>query len=440
MPELRPFQKEGVKFLTTRTAALLADEMGLGKTVQAICGANELKAKKIVIICPAVVKLNWKRELETWLTTPLKIQIINGRKDVINLMTDVVIVNYDLLISPDLFKQFLRLKFAVGIFDEAHYLKNRSAKRTKAVLLKGGIASRCVYKWFLTGTPILNRPIELYPILRAVAPNIIAPYDTYDSFAYRFCDAYFDGFQLCASGASNMDDLSARLNSGFMLRRLKKDILKELPDKQYQMVAIPADGAMKKLIQQEFTFSKGDAKYHSVGGDGAELAVIRHKLALSKVRTCIEHIEDALEETPKVVIFAYHTDVIEQLAAGLSQYGAVTITGKTALGQRQKNIDAFGNDPKCRVIIGNIQAMGTGVDGLQKQSSMVIFVETSWVPGEIDQAIDRVHRYGQQRGVLVQFLVIAESLEENMMRTVIDKKDTISKIVEDKNDVAYLFT
>ncbi len=436
--ELRPFQKEGVKFLASRTAALLADEMGLGKTVQAICAANELKAKKILVICPAVVKLNWQRELKTWLTEPLKIQILNGRKHSIDATADVIILNYDLLISPDIFTQLLRLKFAVGIFDESHYLKSRSAKRTKAVLLKGGVASRCVYKWFLTGTPILNRPIELYPVLKSVAPKVIAPYDSYDLFAKRFCAGFWDGFQLVATGASNMDDLSVRLKSGFMLRRLKKDHLKELPDKQYQLIGIPADGKMKNLMQKEFSFHKGDANYQEVGADGAELAIIRHELALSKVKTCVDHIEDVLEETPKVLIFAYHKDVIAQLRTLLNGYNPMVITGDTPMKERQAGVDRFQNDPTARVFIGQIQAAGVGIT--LTAASTVIFVESSWVPGEIDQAVDRAHRIGQKDSVLVQFLVIEESLEEHMIRTIIDKKQTINKIVDENSDVAYMFT
>lgn len=437
MLELRPFQKDGVKFLASRTAALLADEQGLGKTAQAICAADELKARKILIVCPALVKLNWKREIERWSKTKLNIQILNGRKDNVLPETDILIVNYDLLISLDLFRQLVKRQYAVGIFDEAHYLRNRGSKRTKAVLLKGALASRCMYKWFLTGTPILNRPVELYPILKAVAPKVIAPYDSFVQYALRFCDAYWDDVQFIAKGASNMDDLAARLSSGFMLRRLKKDHLKELPDKEYQMICIPAEGRVKKLVEQEFTFSKGDAKYHAVGGDGAELARIRHELALSKVKTCIDHIEDVLEGTQKIVVFAYHRDVILQLYEGLKQYGPLVIAGDVPQKTRQAAVDMFQTNPNARVMIGQIQAAGIGIT--LTAAAHVIFVESSWVPGEIDQATDRCHRIGQKDSVLVQFLVIEKSLEENMLRTIIDKKQTIAKVI-DNDEVARMFT
>jgi len=440
MNTLMPFQKEGVDFLKDRQKALLADEMGLGKSVMAICAINEINARQVLIVCPAGLKLNWQREMKRWLKNrELKIQVLNGRNDLLAKTSNVVIVNYDLLIAPKIFSQLLASKFAVGVFDESHYLKNRSAKRTRAVFLRGAIASKCVYKWFLTGTPILNRPVELYPLLKAVAPEVIAPYDSYGSYAQRFCDAFFDGFQLVAKGASHVDDLSVRLGSGFMLRRKKADVLKELPDKMYQMVSLPAkDSNVKKLLVQEFNWTKTEAKRQAVGADGADLARLRHELALSKVSTAVDHIENLLDSESKIVVFAYHRAVIAQLRDKLERYGAVSISGDTPSAARQAVVDKFQTDKDCRVFIGQIQAAGVGIT--LTAASTVVFVESSWVPGEIDQAVDRCHRIGQKDSVLVQFLVIAESLEEHMIRTVIDKRQTIAKIVDQSPEVAYLFT
>lgn len=402
-----------------------------------------MNARSIIVICPAVVKLNWKREMERWLdkSHEVSIQVLEGRSSVINPKSNVLIMNYDLLTSKGIFLQLIKMHFDVGIFDEAHYMKNPEAKRTMAVLLRGGVASRCGYVWFLTGTPVLNRPVELYPILKAAAPECLGKYDSFSSFATRYCDAYWDGFQLVAKGASNVEELSLALNSGFMLRRLKKDVLKELPDKQFQMISIPAkDAKTKALVKKEFTFSQGDARYGGVSAGGAEIAVLRHELALSKVDTCFEHIMNVLEETQKVVVFAYHKDVIAALynkcfAGGFKPR---VITGDTTMKDRQENVDTFQNDKNCRVFIGQIQAAGVGIT--LTAASHVIFVESSWVPGEVDQATDRCHRIGQKDSVLVQFLVIAESLEEHMIRTMIDKKQTIRRIVDEDPEVSRLFT
>lgn len=606
---LYPYQKEGVSFLKARRAALLADEPGLGKTPQAICAADEvnkiydyLTGGRILVLCPAIAKLNWQREIKIWSKNQPKIQVVNGRNDKIDPACGVVIVNYDLLISQSIFMQLIRLRFAVGIFDESHYLKSRTSKRTKAVLVRGAIASRCDYKWFLTGTPILNRPIELYPTLKAVVPHLIEPYASYDGFARRFCGAYWDGFQLVDKGATHVDDLCVRLNSGFMLRRLKKDVLTELPDKQYQMIQIPvANAGIKDLVKKEFTFSKGDARKVPVGSEGAEIARIRHELALAKLPTCVEHIKNVLDETDKIVIFCFHKDVIKLLAERLRGYfenkinregqqvddlksrdqksrgtipaslpvclrqgenrqrehnkdgkverlyemqasetwpkpinkippldeseklgetpqnplrsqlgghthtgkmpavgdtdcleekseknaqqplnrpdtpehgifknkhlgselesqrvetrrgsqgiGApgtefqeeiVVVTGDTTSLQRQKSVDAFQNNKRCRVFIGQIQAAGVAIT--LTAASRVIFVESDWVPGIIDQAIDRCHRIGQKDAVLAQFLVIQDSLEEYMTRTMIDKKQVIADIIDQDPTIAEMFT
>lgn len=439
MPELRPFQKIGRDFLVNHKAALLADEQGLGKTPEAITAINALKARKVLIVCKAIGKITWPGELKTWLDTPLKIQVLNGKNAVVNPDSEIVILNYDLLTSSSVFTQLVKMSFAVGVFDESHYLKNASAKRTKAVLLRGAVASRCVYKWFLTGTPVLNRPIELYPLLKSVAPHVIEPYTTHDSFARRYCDGYWDGFQLVTKGATNVEELNCRLvNSGFMLRRLKKDVLKELPDKQYQIISLPApDSKTKELVKKEFTFSKDDAKRYSLSESGSEIARIRHELAIAKTDTCIDHIKDVLDETPKVVVFAYHRAVIAKIAEAFG-VEAVTLTGDTSFQNRVEAVARFQKDPSVRVFIGQIQAAGDTIT--LTASSHVIFVESSWVPGEVDQATDRCHRIGQKDAVLVQFLVLAESLEENIIRTMIDKKLTIRRIIDEDPAISYLFT
>lgn len=433
-----PFQEVGVRFLTQRTSALLADEQGLGKTIQAILAVKTIKANRILVVCPAGLKLNWKREFERWMPG-VKVQALFGRTDTVSQDTNVLVVNYDLLIGTEILNQLLKLKFAVGIFDEAHYMKSRNARRTKAVLLKGGIASRCVYKWFLTGTPVLNRPVELYPMLKAAAPEILGSFTTFESFARRYCGGFFDGFLFRADGATNTEELNKKLTESFMLRRLKKDVLKELPDKMYQLIDIEAkDKETKDLIAKEFNWTKQDAAYQkNLATGGADLAIMRHDLARKKVPAAIQHIKDLLEDVEKVVVYGYHKDVIAELAAGLKEFQPAVITGDTPGVVRQKLVDEFQTSPAARVFIGQIQAAGTGIT--LTAASTVVFVETSWVPGEVAQAEDRCHRISQKNAVLVQFLVISGSLEEHMLRVLIDKKTTIEKIVDERHP-EFMFT
>lgn len=448
--QLRAYQEVGVKFLAEHQSALLADEQGLGKSVQAIGAVSALKARKVLVVCPAGLKLNWKREFETWLpifrhtggylpAAQHNIQVLFGRQDRVKPATDILIVNYDLLTGPEILKQVLSVRYAVGIFDEAHYMKTRGTRRTKAVFLKGGVASKCMYKWFLTGTPVLNRPVELYPMLKAAAPEVLGAFTGFESFARRYCGGFFDGFQFVAKGATNTEELNASLTKNFMLRRLKKDHLKELPDKQYQIIDVEAkDKETKDLLSREFTWSKQDVDYQKdLATGGAELALLRHELARKKVPAAIEHLKNMLDEVEKIVVFGYHKDIIESLKDGLKNFKPVVITGDTASIKRQEIVDAFQKDPETRVFIGQITAAGTGIT--LTASSRVVFVESSWVPGEIDQATDRCHRFGQKDSVLVQFLVIAGSLEEHQLRKVVDKKKTIEKIVDERHP-EYIFT
>jgi SWI/SNF-related matrix-associated actin-dependent regulator 1 of chromatin subfamily A len=214
-----------------------------------------------------------------------------------------------------------------------------------------------------------------------------------------------------------------------MLRRLKEEVLHELPAKTYQLVAVPPkDAKMAELSKKLFTWGKHEAKKTAGATDGDHVAILRHQLALSKVDQAAAHIEDLLLENSKLVVFAYHRDVISQLAEKLRHYGVVVITGDTDQKERQSSVEAFQKFPRIRLFIGQFQAAGDGIT--LTAANTVLFTEASWTPGEIEQAADRVHRIGQKKAVLIQFLVIEGSLEENMLRTAIDKRQTIKEIVD----------
>jgi len=435
--DLFPYQKIGVGFLAEpkhpSKAALLADEPGLGKTCQAIRAACALSAKKILIVCPASLRLNWKRELELWLTDKtLKIQPIFSGNDRIASNADILIISYDLLsyganklnsgllAHGRLGAQIADRKFAVGIFDEAHYLKSRSALRTHVALGNQGIARNCMYKFFLTGTPILNRPIELYPILKVCAPSVIQPHLSHRAYAERYCGGYFDGYSFWDRGASNVEELGSRLQeSGFMLRRTKETVLPELPEKTFQVVSLETNARLIKLMSE---YEEAD---HTDHGNMGEMARIRHEIAFEKIPQCVSIIKDFLETGKQLVVFAHHRVLLMAL---YKEFGGSYIDGATPPQRRQHEVDQFQNGTN-QIFIGQIQAAGTGIT--LTAASHVIFCEPSWVPGEIDQAVDRCHRIGQRSAVLAQFLVVADSLEEKMMRQLASKTRTIEKIIGD---------
>jgi SWI/SNF-related matrix-associated actin-dependent regulator 1 of chromatin subfamily A len=429
--KLYPFQEEGVKFLYEHSACLLADEQGLGKTIQAIRAFSELKARKVLIVCPASVKYNWAREIETWSKEWYNVQVLEGRYARIEKWADVVITNYDLLLSRSIFEQTQQTKFAVGIFDEAHYLKTPASQRTKAILLRGGVASRCVFKWFLTGTPVLNRPVELYPLLKAAAPELIKPHTKYESFGKRWCGGHYrqNGFggEWWDKGATNIEELNGKLTkSGFMLRRLKNEVLNELPEKTYQILPISTSGLGKCRF---LTWDKSDARRVNLSKlEPGELAKFRHDLAIAKLPHVISHIKDLLETKNKLVVFAYHRDVLERLEQEFRSHGTALVYGGVTAHERDELVSRFQNDVGTRIFLGQITAAGTGIT--LTAADTAVFAEISWTPGEIFQACDRIHRIGQKNAVLIQFLVFENTLEEFILRTVIDKKETIEKIVE----------
>jgi len=212
-----PFQKIGIAFLINNQHALLADEMGLGKTIQAIGGINELKAKSVLIVCPASLKLNWQAELAIWLEESLKVYIVEKRSAIIPKDADIIIVNYDIIDHSNIHYQLRDREYDIVICDEAHYMKNMKAARTKAMLNSKGLIRKGKYKWLLTGTPVLNRPMELFAILRVLAAQHLEPYTSWTRYAYKFCGAFHDQWGFNTRGASNLDELNRRLKPFFRL-------------------------------------------------------------------------------------------------------------------------------------------------------------------------------------------------------------------------------
>lgn len=422
-----PFQFEGIKWATSRRHSLLAYDMGMGKTIMAIGAINTLKARKVLVTCPASVKIQWERKLNEWLVEFLSVYRVTKKTDKIP-DADVIIVNYDLIVHSHIFYQLQSRKFAVGIFDEVHKVKNFEAKRTKALLSRNGLARNCVYTISMTGTPVVNRPIELYPLLKVFARDSIKPYDDKYKFAFRFCDGWINNLQLDARGSSNEDDLNKRLKAKYMIRRLEADVIGQLPPVRYKMVLVEKDdmGAELKILESA---TKKDFGWTASGMSGGDLAKERKIFALKKVTACEEHIKEIVEQAGKLVIFAYHTEVILKLQTMLSEYGAVVLYGATSQTKRQQAIDSFQKSSLIRVFIGQIEASGEGIDGLQYAAHHILFAEWSWVPGQIKQAIKRVHRFGQLQTVYIQFLVAADTIEEHIMRTALEKVETINKII-----------
>ena len=439
----KPFQRAGVDlaatFLNDYGAAMFADDMGLGKTIETIGVLNFFSWVKVLVICPTSLILNWEKELKKWHYLNPKIEIICEGKQQIKDDSDILILPYSLASKVVIREQILKRYFQCIVMDEVHKLKNPKAQVTKSILGKlksqskknPPLISRSDKYIPISGTPMLNMPIELYPLLIKIAPQVIN-YMSYIEYAVRYCGAYQGEFGWVINESSRESEFQSRLRSRLMIRRLKSEVLKELPEKEKQIIYFKTDKKTEKLIKEELDYERSalrKSKKQKI--DFTEYSLFRHEIALHKLPLCIEHIKDVLESTgEKIVVFAHHKDVIKGLRKGLEKYNPLVIDGNVDKMKRQPIVDLFQEEPKHRIIIGELEAMGVGYT--LTAARLVIFVEGDWVPSTINQCIDRVHRIGQENAVLAQFLVYENSLDAEMIRKNIVKQKNLDNILDER--------
>ena len=423
-----PFQCAGIEFLSRCEAALLADEMGLGKTVE-IAGLLNYRPEivRVLVICPASLKINWQRELRRWLVDSSRsIAIWNGGRKP-DPSADVVILNYELL--GEFETELKRAPWDLIVFDEAHFLKTPGAQRTRAAKRLVPCARRSVC---LTGTPMLGRPCELWSILNLLDP---AEWPNFYVFAHRYCDAVKTSWGWDFRGASNIPELHQRLHhSGLWLRRRKCDVLTQLPRIRRQTIALEIGRSELLAVLNEELAEQLDTKVEEFSelldperipfGLMSRIRRVTGTLKTEEALKFIKHESEGYDS--KIVIFAHHRDVLEKLAGSLDN--AVLVTGETPLTMRQACVDAFQNDPAVQFFVGSIAAMGVGVN--LTASRQAIFVEFDWTPGVLSQAESRLHRLGQSHSILVQYLVIAGSVDEKILAAVQAKMRLTEVIVE----------
>jgi len=476
--EYLPYQKASIEYALTRKGTLIADEMGLGKTIQALGVINnDTEIKTTIVVCPASLRLNWLREASKWLTDRRNIMLPDQFFYVVDSPAPVpaeacfVIVNYD-RIKDKVFESLMARKWDCLIVDEAHYLKEEKAKRTIAVLGKrpswrkdsmgqwvqtkpgipGLIDAIQRRVMLLTGTPVLNRPIEAFSLLHALDPKTWA---SRSKFAARYCDAYHNGYGWDYKGANKarLPELQERLRSTIMVRRLKADVLTELPPKRRQVVPLPMNGGSAAVQAEQAAWSRHEEAMEElqaavdlalVSGDkeayaqavaalrqGAkiaftEIAAARHDVAMAKVEKVVEHVQNMLDSgITKIVLWAHHHDVLDALT---SQLNAMLADGRTDLTERQAMVDAFQTDPDKHVFVCGLHAMAEG--HTLTAASHVVFAELDWTPAKMSQCEDRCHRIGQQNSVLVQHLVLDGSLDCKMAYALVEKQDIADKMLD----------
>ncbi len=414
-----PFQKAGIDYARRLKRCLIGDEPGMGKTIEAIGLMNMLGLERALIICPATLKLNWKNELEKWSITKFKILIIESQKDVCICDYDIAIINYDRLTSWK--ERILKEKFDLLICDESHRLKNPKAQRSEIMKKIVKVADRVL---FLTGTPILNKPIELFNQLKLLGADLA---ENWFQFVTRYCAGFKAEFGWVTDGHSNLEELDKMLRKSVMVRRLKKDVMTHLPPKIRQTIEL-SGAKYKSVIADEKVFT-GEGVEHVMNLKVDQLGEIQkliNRTALAKLPDACAHISEMLESHEKIVVFAHHHNVIDVLEQTFRK-DCVRIDGRIAPEKRQPLVDRFQSDPEIRLFIGGIKAVGEGIT-LDK-ASVVIFVELDWVPGVMIQAEDRLHRGEQRNSVLIQHIVVEDSIDADISKVIVKKQEVIRKAV-----------
>jgi SNF2 family DNA or RNA helicase len=419
--------------------------MGLGKTCQAIAGADLIGAKKILTICPGIARENWEREWHHWGLLPRSTCLIKKSKD--RPTADVAVSSYTALQSRPVLEALLSQEWDLIVADEGHLLKNKDALTTQicyggAIDGRKGLASRAKRFWVLSGTPIPNGPHEMWTHARALFPDSVRGYESYNSWVDRFCYWKEDrGVQKVLS-AINVDEFVERLRH-HIKRRMVADVLPDLPPLRFGHVVV-APSQVPPMPEQA---AEADAVLRAAlagmksGGDLSEADLAAMKAAnemhvasllrwtgIAKAPAVADAIRTDMENgLKKVVIFARHAEVFEILEKRIP--GFVSITGKTPEGKRQPIIDAF----QGRVANKDIPALGCHIDIASTALTLtaadnVVFVETGWVPKDILQAAKRCHRIGQTKPVLARVFSLKNSLDEAVSDTIVRKYKSVSRI------------
>lgn len=420
-----PFQRQGWRAVWKFGGrALIGDEMGLGKSYQSIQYMLRSNSFPTVIVCPAFLKYNWERELAIHANrTGL---ILEGRKSK-KVKAPILIINYDIL--GDWLHKILAIQPKLLIFDEVHYLKNEETKRWKFAKILSNNTPNVIG---LSGTPFINRPIELWAVLQIIKPKL---FPNRWQYAMRYCKPKRTPWGWKFDGANNTQELNQILTKKVMIRRLKKDVLKELPEKRHNVVLLDIerrkeyDAAEKDFLRWLYK-AKGaaTAKKAAAAERLVKWGYLKRLAATLKLKFVKEWIDDILEEKEKLIVFGVHKEFLGTLHKHYSK-SSVLITGDTAPSKRLSIVDAFQKKDDTRLLFGNMQAAGVGLN-ITKRVNTVAIAEMGWTPAEHDQAISRTHRMGQTKDVDAYFLVGKGTIEEDLCEVQQKKQDVFTGVLD----------
>lgn len=433
MTKLRIYQKQGIRRIDHFNGrVLLADEMGLGKTLQALyyLKRNPL-VRPAVIVCPASLKWVWETQAHEHCR--MRTIICNGRKPPKKRLMErhpILILNYDILHNWR--DYLLKLDIQCWIFDECHYLKNPSAQRTKAAK---DLTEDTPHILALSGTPLTNRPAELFPTLQMLWPKVFPAFWPYGQ---RYCDMRITYWGKDFSGAAHLDELHNRLKSLGMIRRLKKDVLKELPQKQRHVIPLEINNRSEynKATNDFILWLKqkdpAKAKRAERAKTMVQMAYLKRLAAEGKMLNVFAWIDDFLEGSDsKLVVYCHHRSILA-LIQNRYKNRCVVIQGDTPQKQRKQAVEQFQRHANIRLFIGNEAA----IEGITLTAANTLaFVEQWFSPGKHSQAEDRIHRIGQDATASIYYLVAKGTIEERLCRIIQKKQDVLTRILDGERHV-----
>ncbi|KAM0680707.1 SWI/SNF- matrix-associated actin-dependent regulator of chromatin subfamily A-like protein 1 [Glugoides intestinalis] len=411
---LMDFQREAVHFAINRSGrVLLADDMGLGKTIQALAIASYYQLEyPLLILAPASLCSNWQEAVKQFLGE--EAYIAREKADFYN---RIVVVSYSLAVN--FIEAIVSSRFGIVVCDECHYLKSMTSKRTKSLL---PILQKSARLIMISGTPATSRPLELYPILCALDKGL---YPSFQVYGNRYCDGRKIGQYFDYRGCSNAVELSAVIEKALMIRRLKEEVLSQLPKKFRRQVLLDTHGKGIQAKAEEFIGESPDAQIMQ------EYA----KAAIIKKEPVLKYLEEIVHRNVKCLVFAHHREMLESVEKFFIDQGVkcVRIDGNTIAGKRQALVEQFQNDESVRAAVLSLTACSTGLT--LTAGKAVIFAELYWNPGTMLQAEDRIHRIGQNENVDIHYLVARNTIDEIVWPKLLKKLTVLESLGIGKNEL-----